>query len=100
MPVPVPEPPAGSTEIPDDIRAAACSPGVVQDACACPDSSAYDSDTCKAALPSCCSAKVTADGKPQPAISRCGADQSKAMSAVVSAAMENKLTVGPIRCIN
>jgi hypothetical protein len=85
-----------STEIPDDIRDAACGAG----ACACPAGSAYHSEACKAALPACCSAKVSAEGKPHPAISRCGADQNKAMSAVVSSAMEKKLTLGPVRCTN
>ena len=91
---------ASSTEIPDDIRAAACGSGSAPGACACPGGSAYDSDACKAAIPSCCSAKVSADGKPQTAISRCGADQNKAMSAVVSSAMEKKLSLGPVRCTN
>ena len=91
---------ASSTEIPDDIRAAACGPSSAPGACACPGETAYDSDACKAAIPSCCSAKVSADGKPQTAISRCGADQNKAMSAVVSSAMEKKLSLGPVRCTN
>lgn len=91
---------AGSTEIPDDIRAAACGPGAPPGACACPGGSAYDSDACKTALPSCCSATVNTDGTPQPAISRCGADQKKAMTALVSSAMEKKLTLGPVRCTN
>jgi hypothetical protein len=91
---------AGSTEIPDDIRAAACGPGAPPGGCACPDGSAYDSDACKIALPSCCSASVSAGGTPQPAISRCGADQNKAMTALVSSAMEKKLTLGPVRCTN
>jgi len=99
-PAPNPEPPAGATEIPEDIRAAACGPGAAPGACPCPGGSAYDSDGCKTALPACCSATVSADGKPQPAISRCGADQNKAMSAVVSSAMEKKLTLGPVRCTN
>jgi hypothetical protein len=99
-PAPASESPAGSTEIPDDIRAAACGPVASPGSCSCPDGSAYDSDACKAAIPSCCSAKVSADGTPQPALSRCGADQNKAMSAVVSAAMERKLTLGPVRCTN
>jgi hypothetical protein len=91
---------AGPTEIPDDIRAAACGPSSAPGACACPGESAYDSDACKAAIPSCCSAKVSAEGKPQPALSRCGTDQNKAMSAVVSSAMDKKLTLGPVRCTN
>ena len=91
---------AGSTEIPDDIRAAACGPGSAPGACACPGGSAYDSDACKTAIPSCCSAKVSVDGQPQPALSRCGTDQNKAMSAVVSSAMDKKLTLGPVRCTN
>jgi hypothetical protein len=91
---------AGSTEIPDDIRAAACGPGSAPGACACPGGSTFDSDACKAAIPSCCSAEVSLDGKPQPAISRCDADQNKAMSAVVSSAMDEKLTLGPVRCTN
>ena len=95
-----PEVAAGSTEIPDDIRGAACGPGSAPGACACPGESAYDSEACKGALPSCCSAKVSADGKLQPALSRCGADQNKAMSAIVSSAMEKKLTLGPVRCTN
>jgi hypothetical protein len=97
---PVSEPPLGATALPDEIRAAACGPGVPPNACACPGGSAYESEACKAALPACCAATVSADGKPQPAISRCGADQNKAMSAVVSAAMEKKLTLGPVRCTN
>jgi hypothetical protein len=99
-PKPVTEPPPGSTEIPDDIRAAACGPDAAPKRCACPGGSAYDNEACRAALPSCCSATVSADGKPQPAISRCGTDQNKAMSAVVSSAMEKKLTLGPVRCTN
>ena len=99
-PAAAPRVPAGSTEIPDDIRAAACGPGSAPGACACPGGSTFDSDACKAAIPSCCSAEVSLDGKPQPAISRCDADQNKAMSAVVSSAMEEKLTLGPVRCTN
>ena len=99
-PAAAPEVAAGSTEIPDDIQAAACGPVSAPSACACPGGSAYDSDACKTAIPSCCSAKVSADGKPQPVISRCGADQNKAMSAVVSSAKEKKLTLGPVRCTN
>jgi hypothetical protein len=99
-PAAVPGVAAGSTEIPDDIRAAACGPGSAPGACACPGGSTFDSDACKAAIPSCCSAEVSLDGKPQPAISRCDADQNKAMSAVVSSAMDDKLTLGPVRCTN
>ena len=97
---PVDEAPPGSTDMPTDIREAACGPEAGPGACNCPGGSAYDSDACKTAIPSCCSAKVSADGKPQPAISRCGADQNKAMSEVVSSAMEKKLTLGPVRCTN
>jgi hypothetical protein len=91
---------SGSTEIPADIRAAACGPGAAQDACTCPNGSQYDSVACKAAIPLCCAAQVTADGKPQPVISACGADQNAAMNSVVSAAMAKKLSLGPVRCTN
>jgi hypothetical protein len=95
-----PQAPSAGSTIPADIRAAACGPGAAQGACPCPSGSDYNSAACKAAIPLCCSAEVSADGKPQPVVSACGADQSAAMNSVVSAAMAMKLSVGSVRCTN
>jgi hypothetical protein len=91
---------SGSVEIPADIRAATCGPGTAPGACACPGGSDYTSVACRAAIPYCCAAQVTADGKPQPVVSACGADQAAAMNSVVSAAMAKKLSLGSVRCTN
>jgi hypothetical protein len=91
---------SGSVEIPADIRAATCGPGAAPGACNCPNGSEYTSAACKAAIPYCCAGQVTAEGKPQPVISACGADQGSAMNSVVSAAMAKQLSLGSIRCTN
>jgi hypothetical protein len=96
-------PPAASSasvEIPADIRAATRGPGAAPGARACPSGSDYHSVACKAAIPYCCAAQVTADGKPQPVVSACGADQAAAMSSLVSIAMAKKLSLGSVRCTN
>jgi hypothetical protein len=92
------QPTSETVEIPANIRAAACAPGGLEGACACPAGADPGSESCKAALPWCCSAQGLASGKPAAVFSACGADQNAAMSKVVTTALQKKLTMGPVRC--
>lgn len=93
-----PQPDPETVKIPEDIRAAACAPGGLEGACACPAGAEPASDACKSALPWCCSAQGLEGGQPAAVFSACGADQNAAMSKVVTSATQKKLTMGPVRC--